>query len=201
MRVVLATANRDKAAEMAAILGALDGVELLERPGELADVAETGATLEENAELKATAVSGATGIAAVADDTGLFVEALDGAPGIYAARYAGERVTYEQNVAKLLHALEHVRSPRRATFRTAVVLVEPGGRRLVAIGELHGAIARTPSGTGGFGYDPVFIPDDAGGRTLAELDVAEKHALSHRGRALRALASQLAGARACDDAD
>ena len=201
MRVVLATANPDKAAEMAAILGAVDGVELLERPKDLADVAESGTTLVENAEVKATAVSGATGSAAVADDTGLFVEALDGAPGIYAARYAGEHATYVQNVAKLLHALEHVRSPRRATFRTAVVLVEPSGRRLVATGELHGAIARTPSGTGGFGYDPVFIPDDAGGRTLAELDADEKHALSHRGRALRALARQLVVAPTRDDAD
>jgi XTP/dITP diphosphohydrolase len=201
MRVVLATANPDKAAEMAAILSGVEGLELLERPAGLPDVDETGATLEENAALKATAVSCATEKAAVADDTGLFVEALDGAPGIYAARYAGEHATYDQNVEKLLDALARVRVPRRAVFRTAVVLVEPDGRRLVAIGELLGAIALTPSGTGGFGYDPVFIPDDADGRTLAELDADEKHALSHRGRALRELARQLAGATPRHDVD
>jgi len=193
MRVVLATANPDKAAEMAVILRSVYGLELLLRPAGLPDVVETGATLEENAALKAAAVSSATGMAAVADDTGLFVDALDGAPGIYAARYAGDNVTYEQNVAKLLHALERVRAPRHAAFRTAVVLVEPGRRRLVALGELRGVIARTPSGSGGFGYDPVFIPEDADGRTLAELSAEEKHALSHRGRALHELARQLAG--------
>ena len=192
MRVVLATANPDKAAEMAAILRAVDGVELIARPEGLADVDETGETLEENAALKASAVSRATGMAAVADDTWLFVDALDGAPGIYAARYAGEHVTYAQNVAKLLQALEHVGAPRRAAFRTAVVLVDPDGRHLVAMGELRGAIARSPSGAGGFGYDPVFVPDDADGRTLAELDADEKHAISHRGRALRSLARLLA---------
>ena len=198
MRVVLATANPDKAAEMAAILRSVCGLELLERPAGLPDVDETGATLEENAALKAAAVSSATGMAAVADDTGLFVDALNGAPGIYAARYAGENATYEQNVAKLLHALEHVRAPRHAAFRTAVVLVAPGRRKLVALGELRGVIARRPSGSGGFGYDPVFIPEDADGRTLAELGAAEKHAFSHRGRALHELARQLAGEPARD---
>jgi XTP/dITP diphosphohydrolase len=193
MRVVLATANPDKAAEMAEILRTVDGLELLERPPGIPEVDETGDTLEENAALKALAVSQATGMAAVADDTGLFVEALDGAPGIFAARYAGEHASYEQNTAKLLHALEHVRSPRSAEFRTVVVLID--GRELVAHanGTLRGTIARTPSGTGGFGYDPVFVPDEADGRTLAELDAAEKHVLSHRGRALRALARQLTG--------
>jgi XTP/dITP diphosphohydrolase len=201
MRVVLATANPDKAAEMAAILCTVDGLELVERPAGIPDVAETGHTLGENASLKALAVSQATGMAAVADDTGLFVEALDGAPGVYAARYAGEHATYEQNVAKLLHALEHVGSPRSAEFRTVVVLID--GRELVAHGNgaLRGTIARTPSGTGGFGYDPVFIPDDADGRTLAELDAGEKHALSHRGRALRELARVLADATRRDDVD
>jgi len=199
MRVVLATANPDKAAEMTAILRAVDGLELLERPSDIADVDETGTTLVENAALKAAAVSSATGLAAVADDTGLFVDALDGAPGIYAARYAGSHATYEQNVAKLLVALEHVVVPRRAAFRTAVVLVEPDGGELVALGELRGAIASVPSGTNGFGYDSVFLPDDADGRTLAELEAAEKHALSHRGRALRALAAQLADRAARDE--
>ena len=192
MRVVLATANPDKAQEMAEILRGLDGIELVDRPRDLSDVDETGATLVENATLKAASVSSATGMAAVADDTGLFVDALDGAPGIYAARYAGAHATYAQNVTKLLGALAHVGAPRRAAFRTAAVLVKPDGRQLVGLGELRGAIALSASGTSGFGYDPVFVPVDGDGRTLAELDAAEKHTLSHRGRALRALAQLLA---------
>jgi XTP/dITP diphosphohydrolase len=190
MRVVLATANPDKARELAAILSA-EGIGAVLRPDGLGDVEETGTTLEENAELKATLVSDATGLAAVGDDTGLFVEALDGAPGVYSARYAGEHATYEDNVAKLLDALGDVPPPRRARFETAAVLVAPGGRRVVTVGTVHGEITTAPRGEHGFGYDPVFAPDDAEGRTLAELDDDQKHALSHRGRALRAMAAAL----------
>jgi XTP/dITP diphosphohydrolase len=139
-------------------------------------------------------VAGATGLPAVADDTGLFVDALGGAPGVYSARYAGERATYADNVAKLLDALASSGVPRTARFETAAVLVDPAARRTVAIGTLHGVIATAPRGSRGFGYDSVFVPDGAGGRTLAELEDDEKHAISHRGRAFRALAAQLEGA-------
>jgi XTP/dITP diphosphohydrolase len=194
MRVVLATANPHKAREVIEILSSAGGFEILERPRGLADVEETGSTLEENAELKAAFVAEATGRPALADDTGLFVDALDGAPGVYSARYAGEHATYADNVAKLLVALEGVAEPRRARFETAAVLIGPGGRRVVTTGAVHGVIATAPSGTNGFGYDPVFVPDCAGGRTLAELTDDEKHAISHRGRAFRAMAEVLGDA-------
>ena len=192
MRVVLATSNADKARELVAILEAA-GVEADPRPEELGEVEETGATLVENATLKATAVARVAGRGAVGDDTGLFVEALDGAPGVRSSRYAGPDATYAENVAKLLSALDGVAEPRRARFETAAVYVEPSGRRVVAVGALEGEIALAARGENGFGYDPVFLPDEAGGRTLAELDDDEKHAISHRGRAFRALADQLRG--------
>ena len=190
MRVVLATANPDKARELTAILAAA-GVEVLARPEGLADVDETGATLVENAVLKAEFVGREAGLPAVGDDTGLFVDALDGAPGVYSARYAGEHATYSQNVQKLLAALGAVAPPRAAHFETAAVVCFPDGRRIEAVGTVHGEITTAPRGDGGFGYDPVFVPDECGGRTLAELADDEKHAISHRGRALRALADAL----------
>jgi XTP/dITP diphosphohydrolase len=190
MQVVLATANPDKAREIAAIL-APAGIELLPRPDDVAEVDETGDTLVENAELKAVAIATATGLAAVADDTGLFVDALDGAPGVFSARYAGEHATYADNVAKLLDALSTTSGPRSARFETAAVLVGPQDQLVVALGAMHGVIATSPRGTNGFGYDPVFVPDDADGRTLAELSDDEKHAISHRGRAFRELAELL----------
>jgi len=192
MRVVLATSNADKARELVAILEAA-GVEADPRPEELGEVEETGATLVENATLKAAAVARVAGRGAVGDDTGLFVEALDGAPGVRSSRYAGPDATYAENVAKLLSALDGVAEPRRARFETAAVYVEPSGRRVVAVGALEGEIALAARGENGFGYDPVFLPDEVGGRTLAELDDDEKHAISHRGRAFRALADQLRG--------
>jgi XTP/dITP diphosphohydrolase len=191
MRVVLATANPHKAREMIEILARTLDLELLERPVDLDDVEETGATLEENAELKATYVSSATGLAALADDTGLFVDALGGDPGVYSARYAGEHASYADNVVKLLGALEGVAPPRRARFETAAVLVEPNGHMVVTTGAVHGEIATAPRGANGFGYDPIFVPDGGSGRTLAELTDDEKHAISHRGRAFRAMAEAL----------
>ena len=190
MRVVLATANPDKARELEAILGPA-GLEVQLRPEGLDDVEETGSTLEENAGLKAAFVAHATGLAAIGDDTGLFVDALGGAPGIYSARYAGAGATYADNVAKLLGALGSVAPPRRARFETAAVLVAPDGRRLATLGTVHGEITTAPRGDNGFGYDPVFVPDGCGGRTMAELDDDEKRAISHRGRALRAMAEAL----------
>lgn len=198
LRMVLATANPDKAAEIAAIVAAEAGdvVELLPRPSAVGDVEETGTTLEENARLKAAAVAEATGMPAVADDTGLEVAALDGAPGVYSSRYSGEHASYDDNVAKLLDELSRVGAStpaqRRARFRTVAVARFPDGREIVAEGVVDGSIAAERRGDGGFGYDPVFVPDDGDGRTFAEMAAVAKNARSHRGRAFRALAVALA---------
>ena len=189
-RLVLATANPDKAAEIEVIVAPL-GFDVSPRPADLPDVEETGSTLEDNARLKAAAIAAATGDAALADDTGLEVEALGGGPGVWSARYAGENATYAENVAKLLGALDGVPvERRRAWFRTVVMVCWPDGREVKAEGVTAGTIAGAPRGTAGFGYDPVFVPDEGGGRTYAELGPA-KHAISHRARALQALAEQL----------
>ena len=186
---VLATANPHKTEEMAAVLSAL-GIDVIARPGHVGEVDETEDTLEGNALLKAHALAHATGQVAIADDTGLFVDALDGRPGVFSARYAGESATYAQNVDKLLAEMAMVED-RRAQFRTVIALVSPEGDELVVEGVLDGAITREPRGENGFGYDPVFAPDDAPGRTLAELSASEKNSLSHRARALRVLAEKL----------
>ena len=188
IRLVLATANPDKAAEITALVGGR--CELLPRPSHVPDVAETQSTLEGNARLKAVALAEATGMAALADDTGLEVAALGGAPGVYAARFAGEHATYADNVEKLLRELEGV-DDRSARFRTVIVVAFPDGRELLAEGATDGVIAREPRGARGFGYDPVFIPVDGDGRTFAEMDADEKHAVSHRGRAVEAALDQL----------
>jgi XTP/dITP diphosphohydrolase len=194
-RVVLATANRDKAAEIVEILGEVlgDRWELVPRPPDVPDVEETGETLEDNAILKAEALAAATGLPAIADDTGLEVDALGGRPGVHTARYSGEGATYASNVAKLLADLAGV-TERRASFRTVAALVRPGvSGAMLAQGVVVGEIAGEARGAGGFGYDPVFVPAGAGGRTFAEMDAEEKNALSHRGRAFRALAALVAG--------
>lgn len=187
MRLVLASANPDKAREIAALL---DEFDVVPRPPEVPDVDETGSTLLENARLKARALVEATGEAVVADDTGLEVAALDGAPGVYSARYAGESATYADNVAKLLDALRGS-VDRRARFRTVALALFPDGREVVAEGTVDGSIAEAARGDNGFGYDPVFVPDHGDGRTFAELSSEEKNAASHRGRAFRALGEQL----------
>ena len=191
LRLVLATANPDKAAEIQAVL-ARSGVELLPRPEGLADVEETGETLEDNARLKARALVRATGLPAVADDTGLLVDALGGAPGVFSARYAGEGATYADNVAKLLAELAGVApGARTARFETVALACWPDGREILARGAVEGVITIEPRGTAGFGYDPVFVPTEGDGRTFAQMAPEEKHALSHRGRAFRALAGEL----------
>ena len=194
MKLVLASANPDKAAEIRFILGAaLADLELSPRPQSVADVDETGATLLENARLKAAAIAAATGEAAVADDTGLLVDALDGAPGVWSARFAGEGATYADNVAKLLAELAGVAPERRtARFETVALVRWPDGREVAATGVVEGVIALEPRGERGFGYDPVFVPTEGDGSTFAELTPVEKHAVSHRGRAFRALAAELA---------
>jgi XTP/dITP diphosphohydrolase len=189
--VVLASANPDKVAEILEIVGPL-GLEVAPRPPDLPDVAETADTIEGNARLKATAVAVAAGGPALADDTGLEVEALDGAPGVHTARYAGEQASYQDNVEKLLTALREVPVDHRtARFRTVAMVCWPDGREVLAEGVVVGQITDRARGARGFGYDPVFVPDEGDGRTFAEMSEAEKHALSHRGRALRALADML----------
>jgi XTP/dITP diphosphohydrolase len=194
VKLVLASANPDKAAEISTILAAtLSDLELAPRPAAVPDVDETGATLLDNARLKAAAIAAATGEAAVADDTGLLVDALDGAPGVWSARFAGEAATYADNVAKLLAELAGVAPDRRtARFETVALVRWPDGGEVVATGAVQGVIATQARGAAGFGYDPVFVPAEGDGRTFAELAPEEKHALSHRGRAFRALAAELA---------
>ena len=188
MKFVLATFNRDKVRELEALfdLPGLELVTLADRPGAAAP-AETGATIEANARLKARAALAQTGLAAIADDTGLEVDALDGRPGVHSARYAGPNAGYADNVSKLLAELEGVPPARRgARFRTVCAVCWPDGVEMTAEGVLEGRIALAPRGEGGFGYDPVFEVE-GGPRTLAELDAAEKNARSHRGRAVRLL--------------
>jgi XTP/dITP diphosphohydrolase len=195
LQLVLASANPDKAAEIVAILEQVPGVSVLPRPASVPDVEETGDTLLDNARLKAVALVKATGMAAVADDTGLEVEALGGAPGVYSARYSGKHATYADNVKKLLDELYRVgadaQENRTAKFRTVALAAFPDGHEVWADGEVFGVIADAATGDAGFGYDPVFIPEGSGGRTFAQMSALEKHEISHRGRAFRALADQL----------
>lgn len=189
--LVLATANPHKTEEIRQVLSEFD-VELLPRPVEVPDVDETEDTLEGNALLKARALARATGVAAIADDTGLFVDALDGAPGVYSARYAGEGATFEDNVNKVLAELENVPPDKRtARFRTVIALARPDGTSWWVEGSVEGRILSGRRGEHGFGYDPIFAPLSEGGRSLAELSADEKNALSHRGNALRAFAARL----------
>jgi len=199
---VLATTNPNKAREIREIFAASGlGVVLVDRPGDVAEVEETEPTLLGNARLKARALVAATGMAAIADDTGIEVEALGGAPGASSARYAGEPPDDQANVDKVLVELAGREGPeqRSARFVTVAVALWPDGREVVAEGMVEGWVAPERRGSGGFGYDCVFVPAEAGGRTfgeLAERSPQAKHALSHRGRAFRALAALLAAPRA-----
>jgi XTP/dITP diphosphohydrolase len=188
---VLATGNAGKAAEIEVLLGGVPGLVLLPRPPEVPEPVEDGETLIDNARIKARALVAATGEAAVADDTGLEVDALDGAPGVYTARYAGPDATYDDNIAKLLDALGDTDS-RTATWRTVAFVAHPDGSEIWAEGTCTGVITRARRGASGFGYDPIFVPDGGDDRTFAELSVPEKNAVSHRGRAFRGLAARLA---------
>ncbi len=191
--LVLASANPDKAKEIGPLL-APASIQLVPVttlvPGW--NVEETGATLTENARIKARAAVDAVGTPAIADDTGLFVDALGGAPGVHASRYAGPGATYADNVRKLLAALGGVEGAERtARFRTVAVLARPDGEELVFEGMLEGRILDAPRGEHGFGYDPVFqVAGDS--RSLAEIPLGEKNRTSHRARAFRAVAAFLA---------
>ena len=182
---MVATGNRHKVEEIKAILSGLPiTVRSLAEFPRAPEVVENGATYRENALKKAWSAAKYTGKPALADDTGLEVDALGGQPGLYAARFAGEGCTFQDNVRKLLLLLEGVPSDQRgARFVCVIALVEPGGREQVVEGELRGRITESQAGRGGFGYDPVFYVPEAG-KTLAELTAGEKNRISHRGRAL-----------------
>ena len=186
-RIVVASKNADKISEVEAVLEGLGVVGEVVRGLSWPDVDETGATLADNALLKARAVLAATGITALADDTGLEVVALGGAPGVNTARFAGPDASYADNVEKMLRVMEDV-TDRRAQFRTVVALAEPSGMEWVAEGLVNGVITSERRGGSGFGYDPVF---EVAGVTLAEMGAGEKNEISHRARALRALAALL----------
>ena len=186
MKFVIATHNQHKLQELQRILAPL-GIEAI--TADLSEVEETGTTFAENAMLKAQSACRETGLPAVADDSGLEVEVLDGRPGVYSARYAGENATDAQRMEKLLGELEGVPAEKRgARFVSAVCCVFPDGERIQAEGECPGAIAFAPAGEDGFGYDPVFL---CGEKTFAQMTAAEKDAVSHRGKALEKFSQAL----------
>lgn len=188
MQLVCASANPDKVAEIQELLAGV--VDLVARPADVPDVVEDADTLVGNARLKAAAIVAATSLPAVADDTGLFVDALDGRPGVYTARYAGEGCSYADNRAKMLDELDGV-DDRAARFVTVAMVLWPDGRELAVEGVCPGRITQAEAGSTGFGYDAIFAPDEADGSTFAEMSSAAKHAISHRGRAFAALLTSL----------
>lgn len=186
--VVSATANPHKLEEMRAIFG--DAIELVPRPVEVPEVIEDAPTFVGNAQLKARAIGEVTGMIALADDSGLEVDALDGAPGVHSARFAGDDANDASNRDLLLERLAGVRE-RAARFRTVFVLRYPSGDELVVEGVCDGVIGTEQRGSAGFGYDPIFVPDNGDGRTFAEHTPSEKNAISHRSRACHALLAAL----------
>ena len=205
MKIVFATGNRGKLREAAEILG--DGFEL-STPADFGiteDIPETGSTLMANSLQKAVYLYDRCGCDCFADDTGLEVDALGGAPGVYTARYAGEGKDFNANMDKVLYELQvaecevnmaagmglHVKKvSRRARFKSVITLIVHGQKKFFE-GTLEGVIAREKSGNGGFGYDPIFIADEYPGQTLADISEEQKNDISHRGKALRAMAAWL----------
>jgi XTP/dITP diphosphohydrolase len=193
-RVVVATRNDHKLRELREILGSLD---LMALPDEVELPPEEGETFAENALVKARAARASTGLAAIADDSGIEARALGGRPGVRSARYAGPRATDEENLELLLRELDGA-DDRGAAYVCALAYVDTEGAERLFEGRCEGQLAREPHGSGGFGYDPAFVPADTGpedSRTMAELSPAEKHAISHRGRAAQALGGWLEGER------
>ncbi|HIS69716.1 MAG TPA: RdgB/HAM1 family non-canonical purine NTP pyrophosphatase [Candidatus Gallacutalibacter stercoravium] len=192
MVFVLATNNQKKRDEMERILRPLGiSVVTAQQAGiSMEGVEETGSTFEENADIKAVAACRLADLPAVADDSGLVVDALDGAPGVYSARYAGENATDADRIAKLLNAMKDVPQEKRsARFISAVCCVFPDGRKVTASASCEGSIAFSPRGEGGFGYDPIFVTES--GKTFSQLSAQEKDRISHRGAAMRLLYSRL----------
>lgn len=184
MRLVCASANPKKVDELSRMLPSW--VQLIPRPDNVGEVEETAPTLEGNATIKAVEIAHAAGDWALADDTGLLVNALHGEPGVRSARFAGDNATDADNRALLLQKLEGC-DDRSARFKTVLAVVHPSGEMHFVFGECDGAIALSERGANGFGYDSIFVPEDGDGRTFAEMTASEKDALSHRGRALQKL--------------
>ena len=185
MRLVLSTRNAHKVREFAQLMAPHEIVEL---PADVELPPETGTTFAENALIKARSAAFATGERAFADDSGIAAEALDGRPGVYSARFAGEDATDQENLDTLL---AEAPAGSRVAYVCAIAYVEPEGDELVVEGRCEGTLAAEPRGTGGFGYDPAFLPDEHPDRTMAELAPEEKDAISHRGKAARALRERL----------
>ena len=193
MKIAIATNNPGKLREIRAILGGFfDEALSLSDLGIDIDIEETGTTLTENALIKARTIRDLTGLPALADDSGLMVDALDGAPGVYSARYAGEEHDDKKNNALLLKNLEG--KPRDAKFCSVIALCYPDGRELTAEGSVRGVILEEERGTGGFGYDPLFFSPELG-KTFAEATPEQKNSVSHRSRALRAMLELLSSGR------
>jgi XTP/dITP diphosphohydrolase len=189
-RLIVATRNEHKLRELGEILA---GVELVPLPDDVELPPEDGETFADNALIKARAAHAATAEAAIADDSGIVAAALDGRPGVRSARFAGPAASDEENLAKLIDELRD-RDDRSVTYVCVIAHVDAGGGESVHEGRCEGELTLEPRGSRGFGYDPAFVPRDTGSgdeRTMAELDAAEKHAISHRGRAARALAAAL----------
>lgn len=190
MKAVLASHNQKKMAEMRAILSEL-GIEVLSQAdvGVDMELEETGTTFEENARIKAKAIMEATGLPAIADDSGLVVDALGGEPGVYSARYGGEGLDDTGRWQLLLKNMEG-KEDRACKFVSVICCAFPDGSQLMARGECHGVVAQGPKGEGGFGYDPIFwLPEK--GKSMAELPPEEKNSISHRGNALRVFKEEL----------
>ena len=193
MKICAATGNAGKLRELRRILEA-QGHEVVSQKqlGITIEPEETGTTFEENSRIKAVAVMQACGLPAVADDSGLMVDALNGEPGVYSARYMGEKTSYEIKNWNLIHRLDGVPEKKRtARFVCVIAAVLPDGRTLTAEGTMEGVIAHEPAGAGGFGYDPILMLSEYG-KTSAEITMDEKNAISHRGKALRAMKKRLA---------
>lgn len=189
-RLVIASKNRHKIVEILDVLAATGLEVALIEDADWPDVDETETTLLGNALLKAREVRSYTGCAVIADDTGLEVDALDGAPGVHSGRFAGPDATYDENVDELLRRMDDVHN-RKARFRTVMVLIDDAGEELVVEGVMEGSITHRRRGTNGFGYDPVFL---VGEQTFAEMGTTEKNKISHRALALGALAEKLGAA-------
>ena len=191
MKIIAATKNKNKLREFGEIL---KGFEIIsqEEAGIDIDVEETGTTFEENSRLKAEAIFKATGIPAIADDSGLCVDALDGAPGVYSARYGGEGLDDEGRVQRLLKNMENVPDEKRTARFVCVITMVSSGGVITARGECEGVINHAPKGKNGFGYDPVFYMKEYG-KTTAEMSPDEKNAVSHRGKALKIFEEKVKG--------
>jgi XTP/dITP diphosphohydrolase len=189
-KLVLATRNRGKVAEIARMLKGTGVTVLTAEELSLPEVEETGTTFEENARLKAVSASEASGLAVLADDSGLSVASLDGAPGVYSADWAGEARDYGAAMERLRREVEEAGGEKAAVFSSLLLLRWPDGREVLARGEVHGRLVFPPRGDGGFGYDPCFVPEGES-RTFGEMSADEKAQFSHRARALRTLRDEL----------